>query len=109
MRKLLVLMVVALVVPAFAQEPPAAFEKQCAACHGMDGKAQTTAGKKMNIPAFSSEVVQKHSDEELFDHIANGVGHKEYAHAFAKKGMPATDIWNIVRFIRSFKKTKAVR
>ena len=110
MRQLVVFgLFLLLVSAALAQEAPAAFQKHCASCHGMDGKADTTAGKKMNIPPFSSDAVQEHSDDELYDHIANGTGHRGYPHAFAKKGMAPGDIRNIVAFIRSFRKAKTVR
>ncbi len=91
---------------AFAQEPPAAFEKYCINCHGVDGKADTAAGKKMKVPALGSEEVQKLSDDQIYDTIANGAGHKQYPHAFAKKGVSGLEIREIIKFIRSLKTGK---
>ncbi len=91
---------------AFAQEPPAAFEKNCIMCHGVDGKGITAPGKKMNIPNLASPEVQKLTDDELYATIANGTGHKQYPHAFASKGVTGVEIHEIVKFIRSLKTTK---
>ena len=49
--------------------------------------------------------MQKLSDEELFKTIAYGIGHKEYAHAFAERGMDANQIAALVTYIRKFAKT----
>jgi mono/diheme cytochrome c family protein len=93
----------AFVCPAFSQEPPASFEKNCITCHGVDGSANTTAGKKMNIPPLYSDQVQKLTDAQMFDTIANGTSHKEYPHAFAKKGVSGLEIREMIKYIRSLK------
>ena len=42
------------------------------------------------------------SDEELFKGIAYGVRHRDYAHAFAHRGMSAKQISEVVSYIRTF-------
>lgn len=96
----------ALTCAAVAQEPPAGYKKNCMSCHGVDGKANTTAGQKMKIPAFSSDVVQSLTDDQLFEAIANGLNHKQYPHAFARKGVSGLEIRENVRFIRACKPAK---
>jgi mono/diheme cytochrome c family protein len=91
---------------AFAQEPPASYERYCINCHGADGKANTTAGKKMKLPSFASDEVQKQTDGQLFDSIANGTTHKQYPHAFARKGVSGLEIREIIKFIRSLRAGK---
>jgi mono/diheme cytochrome c family protein len=88
---------------AFAQEPPASYEKNCITCHGVDGKGNTAAGKKMNLPQLGSAEVQKLTDDQLYDTIANGTTHKQYPHAFARKGVSGLEIRDIIKFIRSLK------
>lgn len=105
-RLLAALLLLLLIGSAFAQEPPAAFEKNCINCHGVDGKANTVAGKKMNIPSLGSPDVQKLSDDELYATIANGTSHKQYPHAFANKGVTGAEIRQIIVFIRSLKAGK---
>ncbi len=42
--------------PAAAQEDgKALFEKNCEKCHGPDGNADTSAGKKMKVPAWDDD------------------------------------------------------
>lgn len=105
-RLLTALLLLTLIGSAFAQEPPAAFEKNCINCHGVDGKGNTAAGKKMNIPDLGSAAVQKLSDDQLYSTIANGTSHKQYPHAFANKGVTGAEIHQIVTFIRSLKTAK---
>ncbi len=100
------LLVLAFLGSAFAQEPPAAFEKNCILCHGVDGKGNTAPGKKMNIPNLGSSEVQKLTDDQIYATIANGTGHKQYPHAFASKGVTGVEIHEIVTFIRSLKTAK---
>jgi len=56
---------------------------------------------KIKPADLRSEDVQKKSDEELFNSIAFGVGHKEYAHAFAERGLNRKQIAEVVSYIRT--------
>jgi cytochrome c6 len=104
MKKLLVfLLVVAVLVlvaaPTFAAEEGAkVFAAKCAVCHGADG-----AGKLKGTPDLRSAEVQKKSDAELTNEIANGPKGKE-SHAFAKKGLDEATIKSLVAYIRTLKK-----
>jgi cytochrome c6 len=51
----------------------ATFLTKCAMCHGPDGSG-SEVGKSMNVPDLRSAVVQKLSDAELAQVIANGKG-----------------------------------
>jgi len=51
----------------------ATFRTKCAMCHGPDGSG-SEVGKSMNVPDLRSAVVQKLSDAELAQVIANGKG-----------------------------------
>ena len=79
----------------------AMFRTKCAMCHGQDG-AGSAVGKSMNVPDLRSPVVQKSSDAELAQLIANG-----------KAGMPAfkgslseDQIHDLVTHIRSLHQKK---
>jgi len=48
------------------------YKQKCASCHGPDGKAQTSAGKAMNVRSFADPEVVAMSDEQLADVITNG-------------------------------------
>lgn len=82
---------------SWAADTAATFKAKCAMCHGADGKAETTIGKKMNIPSFASDKVKKMSDAEVEDFIANGGKEKKAAHAYATKGVDAKAMVGHVR------------
>ncbi len=81
MRKSLVVMFAVVLslgtVAAFADSTPdgaALYKAKCAMCHGPDGKAQTTMGRNLKLKDLGSADVQKLSDTELYNIIANGKG-----------------------------------
>ena len=63
-------LVVALAVPAVAEDAAALYKSKCQACHGPDGKG-SAAGQKMGAKPFSES---KSSDKELADITKNGKG-----------------------------------
>jgi cytochrome c6 len=78
------------------------YKAKCAGCHGTDGKG-SPAGKKMGAPEFSSPAVQKASDAELADFIENGGPQKKATHAFANKGVSATDAAKLAAYVKTLK------
>src|SRR5579871_2021960 len=50
----------------------ATFKAKCAGCHGPDGAGATAAGKAMKVRDFHAPEVQKETDAELTDIVANG-------------------------------------
>jgi cytochrome c len=78
------------------------YKAKCAACHGADGKG-SAAGKKMGAPEFSSAAVQKASDAQLADFIENGGPQKKASHAFANKGVTASDASKLAAYVKTLK------
>lgn len=105
MRKLfLVLLLIMVAALACAQEEGAALYKaNCANCHNYSGDGRTLAARKMVIPDLRSPEMQNRSDEDLFQHIGNGVGHKQYPHTFLHKGMTEPKLRMIVAHLRTLK------
>ncbi|HTT32039.1 MAG TPA: cytochrome c [Methylomirabilota bacterium] len=92
--------------PAWAgDDVEATYKKYCASCHGMTGDGNGHAQMKVKPIDFRSPIVQNSTDEKLFQAIGHGVGHKEYAHAFADRGMDAKQIADLVTYIRKLAKT----
>jgi cytochrome c6 len=86
---------------ASADEKTSALYKQkCAACHGADGKGETSTGKARKVKDFASEEVKKMSDEDLSEAISKGKG-KMPAYG---KSMKPDDIKALVAYIRSMAK-----
>jgi mono/diheme cytochrome c family protein len=88
-----------------ANDAESTYKAQCQKCHGTNGDGNGHTQMKIKPADLRSEAVQKLSDEELFKTIAYGVGHKEYAHAFAERGLSSKQIADLVTYIRTFAKT----
>ena len=90
-----------LITPAQAQTGgEALYKTKCAACHGADGKGETTVGKANKVRDLGSEDVQKQSDGELAGIIGNGKGKMP---AYSKSLKPE-QIKDLVAYIRTLKK-----
>lgn len=76
------------------------YKTYCVSCHGATGDGNGHAQMKVKPIDFRSPVVQNSTDEELFKAIGYGVGHKEYAHAFAARGLSSTQIAGLVAYVR---------
>jgi len=88
-------------VLAQAQETGAALYKtKCAACHGPDGKGETTMGKAAKLRDMSSAEVQQQSDADLTGIITNGKGKMPpYG-----KSLKPEQIKELVSYVRSLAK-----
>jgi len=111
MKKLLtigigLLMAGALSSRVLAADTKAAFEKDCAKCHGADGKGDTKMGKKVGVKDYTDVKVQAElKDDAAFKAIKEGVKDKE-GKILMKPLEGATDdeIKALVAYMRSFKK-----
>lgn len=50
------------------------FKSKCAMCHGPDGAGKTPMGQKLNVRDLRSAEVQKQSDADLSNLVAQGKG-----------------------------------
>jgi len=90
-----------LVFPSQAQDTGAAlFKAKCAACHGADGKGETTMGKANKLRDLASPDVQKQSDAEFTTIIGSG---RNKMPAYGKSLKP-DQVKDLVTFIRSLAK-----
>lgn len=88
-------------IPAEAQDGGAALYKtKCAACHGADGKGETSIGKANKLRDFSSAEVQQQSDADLTGIITNGKGKMP---AYGKSLKPE-QVKDLVSYLRSLAK-----
>ena len=77
------------------------YAKNCASCHGKDGRAKTLKGKfKHARDLTDSEWQDKASDERIFNSIMNGKGKMP---AFGKK-FSEPEIDALVTYVRGFRK-----
>jgi mono/diheme cytochrome c family protein len=78
----------------------AAFKKHCVACHGTDG-AGTPLGKSLKAADLRSPEVQKKSDAELAQSIAEGKGNMPPS----KQILDPEQIQAVVKYVRELGKT----
>ena len=91
-------------LPSGSQKDPDAnslFAKNCATCHGKDGKAKTFKAKLNGARNLTDSAWQANvSDERLFNSITNGRGHMP---AWGKK-LSEAEINSLVVYVRQLKK-----
>jgi mono/diheme cytochrome c family protein len=82
------------------------YDKQCAKCHGADGKGQTKMGQKIGAKDYTDPKVQAElKDEAAFKAIKEGVKDKG-GKVLMKPAEDVTDeqIKALVKYMREFKK-----
>ena len=108
MKKLITLAVAATfaaVVSAGAGDAKALYEKECAKCHGSDGKGDTKMGKKLEIRDYTDAKVQAElKDEEAFKAIKEGLKDGTKTKMKAYSTLKDEEIKDLVAYIRKFKK-----
>ena len=85
------------------KEGKALWSKNCQSCHGKNGAGDgpKAAQLKTEPESFVSAEVQKQSDGSFFYKISNGRGDMP---SFKKKLEGDDDVWNLVNYVRTFKK-----
>ena len=81
------------------------WDKNCAKCHGADGKGDTKMGKKLEVKDYTDAKVQAAmTDEEMTKTIKQGKkdGDKTKMKAFAD--LSDSDVKGLVEYVRKFKK-----
>lgn len=109
MKKLLTLSVAILAVAALsarAEDAKALYEKDCAKCHGPDGKGQTKMGQKVGCKDYTDAKVQEAlKDDAAVKAIKEGVKDKDGKPVMKPaEGLTDADIKGLVAYMRSFKK-----
>ena len=88
-----------------AADAKATYDKDCAKCHGPDGKGDTKMGKKLEVKDYTDAKVQAAmKDDEMAKVIKQGKkeGDKTKMKAFTE--LSDADIKGLVAYIRGLKK-----
>jgi cytochrome c553 len=109
MKKLALAIAAALVLPVaatYAGDAKALYEKDCARCHGSDGKGDTKMGKKLGAKDYTNAKVQAElKDENGIKAIKDGLKDKEGKVLMKPaEGTSDDDIKALVAYMRTFKK-----
>jgi len=94
------------VMVASAADAKENWDKQCAKCHGPDGKGQTKMGQKLSIKDLTDAKVQGDlTDEKAAKSIKEGIKDKEGKQLMkAAEGLSDDDIKALVKHVRTLKK-----
>jgi mono/diheme cytochrome c family protein len=77
------------------------YEKNCAKCHGKDGRAKTFRSKFIHARDFTDKIWQESTgDEQMLESIKNGRGKMP---AFKNK-LKDQEVKSLIEYIRKFKK-----
>ncbi len=103
---LAVLLVCGSALVASAADAKENWDKQCAKCHGKEGKGDTKMGQKVGVKDYTDAKVQAEmKDEEAFKAIKQGYKDKAGKEVMKPaEGLSDDDIKALVKLMRGFKK-----
>jgi cytochrome c551/c552 len=109
MKKLFAIGLAVLLVPALAARAADAkeiYEKDCAKCHGADGKGQTKMGQKLGAKDYTDPKVQEElKDEAGVKAIKEGLKDKDGKVLMKPtEGISDADAKALIAYMRKFKK-----
>ncbi len=109
MKKLLTLTVALMAagaISARAADAKETYEKDCAKCHGENGKGETKMGKKYGAKDYTDPKVQEElKDDKAFKAIKEGYKDKEGKQVMKPaEGLSDDEIKGLVKYMRKFKK-----
>jgi mono/diheme cytochrome c family protein len=89
-----------------AEDGKTIYERDCAKCHGADGKGDTKMGKKTGAKDYSDAKVQDAlKDDAAFKAIKEGLKDKEGKTLMKpSEGISDEEIKGVVAYLRTFKK-----
>jgi cytochrome c553 len=109
MKKTALLIVALLAIPtlcARAADAKETYEKDCAKCHGKDGKGKTKMGEKYNAKDYTDAKVQEElKDDAAIKAIKEGYKDKEGKQVMKPaEGLSDDEMKALVAYMRKFKK-----
>lgn len=108
MKKLLALGLTAFAAGAFSASAAGAkaiYEKECAKCHGADGKGDTKMGRKLGAKDYTDPKFQETlKDDNMFKVIKEGLKEDDKTKMKPIENVTDDEIKALVAYMRAFKK-----
>jgi cytochrome c len=109
MKRIVMLGIAIMAVSALsanAADAKETYEKDCAKCHGKDGKGKTKMGEKYNAKDYTDAKVQEElKDDAAIKAIKEGYKDKEGKQVMKpSEGLSDEEIKGLVAYMRKFKK-----
>src|SRR5690349_1825364 len=108
MKKIIIITLIlsAAALTAAAGDAKALYEKECAKCHGSDGKGDTRMGKRLGAKDYTDAKVQEQlKDAEAVKAIKEGLKDKDGKELMKPtEGVTDDDAKGLVAYMRTFKK-----
>jgi len=108
MKKIIIFslgLIMAGTVAARAAEAKDIWAKDCAKCHGEDGKGKTKMGEKLGVKDYTDAKVQSDmKDEQMTKAIKEGVKADDKTKMKAFPDLSDAEIKSLVAYIRAMKK-----
>jgi cytochrome c6 len=108
MKRIVVLITLGLLATgaiARAADAKETYDKQCAKCHGVDGKGDTKMGKKLEVKDYTDAKVQASmTDDEMAKTIKQGKKEGDKTKMKAFTDLNDSEVKALVAYIRNFKK-----
>ncbi|MBU6400036.1 MAG: c-type cytochrome [Verrucomicrobia bacterium] len=81
------------------------YEKECARCHGSDGKGDTKMGRKLGAKDYTDPKFQETlKDDHMFKTIKEGLKEGDKTKMKPAEGLSDDEIKALVAYMRAFKK-----
>ena len=107
MKKVLLMTIAAcaaMLVSVSAADVKENWDKNCAKCHGPDGKGHTVIGKKLEIKDFTDAKYQDSlKDEAMLKAIKEGVKDGDKTRMKPAEGLSEEEMKALVAYVRKFK------
>jgi mono/diheme cytochrome c family protein len=107
MKKLLtisVLICTVALLSARGEEAKVIYEKQCAKCHGPDGKGDTKLGKKAGVKDYTDAKVQAEmKDDVALKAIKEGLQEGDKVKMKPAENVSDADVKALIAYMRTFK------
>ena len=101
-----VMLTIGSAMAAYAADAKTIYDKECAKCHGKEGKGDTKMGQKLGVKDYTTAKVQAEmKDEEAIKAIKEGYKDKAGKQLMKPaEGVSDDEIKALVKYMRGFKK-----